>query len=112
MALGDDGRVERSGETDRDPVVGLVHFGRVASLDLENLGTLDEPLRSQESDGQLVLESGRSHRDSHGDGVLAGPGRPDLEWFLDDDIVFDAGRPLLFDFQNGDTPGITHGSAL
>src|SRR2546423_10042652 len=71
------------------------------------IARMDDALGPQKPDREVEIIARRSHR--HGDAFAI---YPDLKWFLDDDIVFDARRPLLFDFQNGDTPGITHGSAL
>ncbi len=102
MALGDDGGVERPGETDRDLVVGLVHLGRIAALDPEDLGALDQPLRPEESDRQLVLEPGRPHRDRDRDRLLARPRGPDLERLLADDAV---GPELELGAAHGDDPG-------
>ena len=102
MALGDDARVERPGEADRDPVVGLVHLGRVAALDPEDLRALDQALGPQEADRQLVLEAGRPHRDRDRDRLLARTGGPDLERLLADDAV---AAELERRAADGDDPG-------
>ena len=73
MPLGDGAGIECTRETDRDPVVGLVHVGRVAGLDPEDLRTLDHSLGVEEADRQLVLVAGRPHRDRDGYRLLPGP---------------------------------------
>ena len=102
MALGDDGGVERPGQADRDPVVRLAHLGRIAALDPQDFRTLDQPLGPQEPDRELVLESGRAHRDRDRHRLLPGPGRPDLERLLADDAV---GAVFQFGAADGDDPG-------
>ena len=102
MALGDYGSVERLGQTDRDPIVRLVHLGRIAPLDPEHLRPVDQSLGPEEPDRQLVLEPGRAHRDGNRDGLLARPRGPDLERLLADDPV---GPVLQLRATHGDDAG-------
>ena len=79
MPLGNEGRVERPRKPNRHAIVRLVHLGRVAGLDPEHLGAVDETFRPQEADGELVLVAGRPHRDGDGDRRLTWAGGADLE---------------------------------
>jgi hypothetical protein len=83
--------VERAAEVDRDLVIRLVHRGRVAGRDAQDLRTVDQALGPQESDRELVLEAGGPHRDGHRDRILARAGCANLERLLADDAV----RPEL-----------------
>ena len=74
VPLGDGAGIERARQPDGDPVVGLVHVGRVAGLDPEDLGALDQTLGAEEADGQLVLVAGRPHRDRDRHRLLARTG--------------------------------------
>ena len=87
MALGDRGIVERSRQADDDRVIRLVQRERVAHLGPDHLGPIDQPFRPQEPDRQLILVTGRSHRDGDGHGFLVGACRPDLQGRLADDPV-------------------------
>ena len=87
VPLRDDARVERPGEADRDPVVGLVHLAGVAGLEPQDLRAVDQALGLQEARRELVLEARGPHRDRDRDRVLAGTRGPDLERLLADDAV-------------------------
>ena len=87
MPLGNDGCVKRTREADGYAIVRLVHLSGIAGLDPDHLGALDQALRTQEADGQLVLVSGRPHRDRDGDRRLARTGGADLQRLLADDTV-------------------------
>jgi hypothetical protein len=65
----------------------LVERCRVTRLGAHDLGAVDEALRAQETDGQLVLAAGGAHRDRDRDRLLAWTGRADLERGLTDDPV-------------------------
>ena len=53
----------------------------------DDLGPVDQPLRPQEPDRQLVLVPGCPHRDGHRDRLLVGAGGADLERRLADDPI-------------------------
>jgi hypothetical protein len=76
--------IERTGEMDCHLVVGLVHRRRVAGRRPDDLRSVDEPLRPEEADRELVLVTRRPHRDRDRNGVLARTGRPDLQRLLAD----------------------------
>ena len=73
VALGDLRVVERARQPDADGVVGLAERGRVAAGGRDDLGAVDQALRPQEADGELVLVAGRAHRDRDRDRLLRGP---------------------------------------
>src|SRR6185369_4700745 len=70
-----------------DRVVGLVQRPRITGLDPDHLRPLDEALRAQEADRELVLVARRAHRHGHGHRLLVRPGGPDLEWLLADNTI-------------------------
>jgi hypothetical protein len=87
VALGDARRVERPREVDRDLIVRLVHAGGIAHRRPEHLGPFDQALGPEESDRELVLVTGRAHRDRDRDRLLARARGADLERLLAHDAV-------------------------
>ncbi len=53
----------------------------------EDVGTRDQALAPQEADGELILVTGRAHRDRDGDRILARTGGADLQGGLADHAI-------------------------
>ena len=98
-------RVEWASEMDGDLIVRLVHRRRVTGRRAKHLRPLDQPLGPQEPDRELVLVSGRAHRDRDRHRLLTRTRCPDLERLLAHDPI---AAELDGSSANGDDPGRRH----